>query len=71
MSFYQLPKVRKQRELPKPLTGISIETARKRYIMAELKRRELRKKLKKADRDISKYIGTIMELERKQRNERI
>lgn len=59
MSFYDLPKVRKQAKQPTALVGMSKETAERKFIEKILLKKRLHKQLKKCERDLTKYYLTM------------
>lgn len=59
MSFYDLPKVRKQAKQPTALTRMTKETAERKFAEKCCEKRYLQKKLKKVERDLTKYYLTM------------
>lgn len=59
MSFYDLPKVRKQAKQPTALTRMSKETAELKFAEKCWLKRDLQRQLKKCERDLMKYYLTM------------
>lgn len=59
MSFYDLPKVKKQAKPPTPLTRMTKETAEQKFAEKCSEKRDLQRKLKKVERDLTKYYLTM------------
>lgn len=58
MSFYDLPKVRKQAKPPEALKSMTKETAYRKFCETIQLKKDLQKQLKKLDRDSMKYFLT-------------
>jgi|GEM_PF-5243658 hypothetical protein len=59
MSYYDLPKIRKRTKPPTALTRMTKETAERKFSEKVYLAEDLKRQLKKCERDITKYYLTM------------